>query len=59
MRSSSRNNSSLRGWWIIIAGILFACWFQGCATEADGVMPWSTPLPGEGSVPLPSGFRRE
>lgn len=47
-----------RCWWLL-AGVLVAGWLGGCATEADGVMPWSTPLPGEGSVPLPSGFRRD
>lgn len=59
-RGSARAGARrLRRCWWLLAAVLLAGWLSGCATEADGVMPWSTPLPGEGTVPLPSGFRRE
>jgi hypothetical protein len=57
MRSSSRH-AARRGFWMAIAFILLAFGFQGCATEAEGVMPWATPLPGEGSVILPGSLMR-
>ena len=59
MRFISRRERDLNGGLGVLAVILLALLVQGCATEADGVMPWATPLPGEGSIPLPSSFSRE
>ncbi len=59
MRSISKRGGVLNGFLGVFAVILLALFAQGCATEADGVMPWATPLPGEGSIPLPSSFSRE
>ncbi|MDD5704696.1 MAG: hypothetical protein PHR35_02140 [Kiritimatiellae bacterium] len=42
-----------------LMALALAMLVQGCATEANGDMPWSTPQPWEGSVPLPSGMMRE
>jgi hypothetical protein len=43
-----------------VLALLLALALQGCLTrEADGDMPWATPQPWEGSVPLPSGMMRE
>ena len=44
-----------------LAGLLLgALLAAGCATtEGDGDMPWSTPEPWEGTVPLPPGMFQE
>ena len=31
---------------------------QGCVTNDDTLMPWASPAPGEGTVPLPSSLLR-
>jgi len=47
-----------------IAGLLLlpaaaACLTPGCATEAEGDLPWASPEPWEGTIPLPSRMMRE
>lgn len=58
MRSSSRLRSAVRRCWAWLAAVLVALGLQGCATESEGVMPWATPQPGEGSV-LPGSLMRQ
>jgi hypothetical protein len=58
MRSSSRRAPAYRGG-LLLALLLAAFGLQGCATEEDGVMPWATPQPGEGSVLLPGSLMRQ
>ena len=31
----------------------------GCVTNDDTLMPWASPAPGEGTVPIPSSLLRE
>lgn len=57
MRSSSRRAPAYRGG--LLLALLLALGLQGCATEEDGVMPWATPQPGEGSVLLPGSLMRQ
>ncbi len=47
-----------------IAGLLLlpaavACLTPGCATEAESDLPWASPEPWEGTIPLPSRMMRE
>jgi hypothetical protein len=58
MRSSSRRRSDLWRRWALLAAVLMALCLHGCATESDGVMPWATPQPGEGSI-LPGSLLRQ
>ncbi len=58
MWSSSRHRSAVRRCWALLAAVLVALGLQGCASESDGVMPWATPQPGEGSV-LPGSLLRQ
>ncbi len=40
--------------------IALACMaLQGCVTNDNTLMPWASPAPGEGTVPLPSSLLRE
>ncbi|MGI6099392.1 MAG: hypothetical protein ACOYD3_06495 [Kiritimatiellia bacterium] len=57
MSSSSRLWNAMRHLALPVLLLLAAIVLQGCATEADGVMPWATPEPGEGSV-IPSSMIR-
>ena len=58
MRSSSRRAAARYGR-LLLALLLAALGLQGCATEEEGVMPWATPQPGEGSVLLPGSLIRQ
>ena len=31
----------------------------GCVTNDDSSMPWASPAPGEGNIPLPASLLRE
>ena len=58
--SSSREKGASRSLALLLGLMLLGCWLlQGCATEAEGVQPWATPHPGEGSIPLPSSMMRQ
>lgn len=59
MRSSSRIHGAMRWFLALLAAAVAVLGMQGCATEEEGVMPWATPLPGEGSVVLPGNLMRQ
>lgn len=44
---------------VLVVFTLLCIALEGCVTNDDSLMPWASPAPGEGTIPLPSSLLRE
>ena len=58
-RTSKQSDGRLFAAAVFLLLALLGIAIGGCVTNDDTLMPWASPAPGEGNVPLPSSLLRE